>query len=305
MEAAASWREIGLFQLLLAQGQLPDRRSTARPANAPSKSVAWRREPRPASVAISGGALEIVWMEDGHVSRYPLEWLSQHADARRRPDPANLPRSAWYGDHYPDIARFSQPKLLGDRRETAGWIEALLVEGVAIVDDMPDNDEALTRNRAPDRPGATHVLRRIFRRQDAHQPGQSRLHRQSAGIAHRHRPPRTCRPACSSCTAAANSVEGGMSLFLDGLAVAEDLRKESPEDFKLLSETLIPFYCEHDTFDMRARQRVIELDEQRRSLRSHDQPAYGRRLRSAANIPRSFLPRVLPLRPDAPIRRST
>ena len=62
-----------------------------------------------------------------------------------RPDPADLPRRAWYAGHYPDIARFSQPKLMEDRRETVGWIEALLVEGVAIVADMPDSDEALTQ----------------------------------------------------------------------------------------------------------------------------------------------------------------
>ena len=35
----------------------------------------------------------------------------------------------------------------------------------------------------------------------------------------------------------------------------------SRDYFKLLSETDIPYYCEHDTYDMRSRQRVIELDE--------------------------------------------
>ena len=58
----------------------------------------------------------------------------------------------------------------------------------------------------------------------------------------------------------ANSVEGGDSLFLDGVAVAEDFRQRDPEGFRLLSEIEIPFYCEHDTYDMRSRQRVIELD---------------------------------------------
>jgi gamma-butyrobetaine dioxygenase len=218
-------------------------------------------EPRPASVAISGGALEIVWMEDGHVSRYPLEWLSQHADARRRPDPANLQRSAWYGDHYPDIARFSQRRLLGDRRETAGWIEALLVEGVAIVDDMPDNDEALTE-----------IARLIGQVRPTFfgEYFDVRTHINPVNLAytakalelHTDSPAEDMPPGVQFLHCRRNSVEGGMSLFLDGLAVAEDLRKESPDDFKLLSETLIPFYCEHDTFDMRARQRVIELDEQ-------------------------------------------
>jgi gamma-butyrobetaine dioxygenase len=38
------------------------------------------REPRPASVSVSGDALEITWMEDGHTSRYPLDWLSQYGE---------------------------------------------------------------------------------------------------------------------------------------------------------------------------------------------------------------------------------
>src|SRR3546814_9468776 len=58
----------------------------------------------------------------------------------------------------------------------------------------------------------------------------------------------------------ANSVAGGDNLILDGAAVAEDFRRDHPEDFRLLAETEIPFYWEHEGFDIRARQRVIELD---------------------------------------------
>jgi gamma-butyrobetaine dioxygenase len=58
----------------------------------------------------------------------------------------------------------------------------------------------------------------------------------------------------------ANSVAGGDNLILDGAAVAEDFRRDHPEDFALLAETEIPFFWEHEGFDIRARQRVIELD---------------------------------------------
>src|SRR3546814_13419521 len=37
-------------------------------------------------------------------------------------------------------------------------------------------------------------------------------------------------------------------------------RRDHPEDFRLLAETEIPFYWEHEGFDIRARRRVIELD---------------------------------------------
>jgi gamma-butyrobetaine dioxygenase len=59
----------------------------------------------------------------------------------------------------------------------------------------------------------------------------------------------------------ANSVKGGLNLFGDGMAAANDFRTLDPEGFRLLSETKIPFYCEHDDYDMRSYQRVIELDQ--------------------------------------------
>jgi gamma-butyrobetaine dioxygenase len=58
-----------------------------------------------------------------------------------------------------------------------------------------------------------------------------------------------------------NTVEGGDSLYADGVAVANDFRQRDPEGFKLLTEVPIPFYCEHDTYDARSRQYVIELDQ--------------------------------------------
>jgi len=58
-----------------------------------------------------------------------------------------------------------------------------------------------------------------------------------------------------------NTVDGGLSLFLDGAAVAEALRAEDPEAFRLLATYDIPFFYRHDKLDYRAHQRVIETDQ--------------------------------------------
>jgi gamma-butyrobetaine dioxygenase len=218
------------------------------------------REPRPASVSLSGEALEITWMEDGHTSRYALDWLSQYGEGRPRPDPTDLPRRAWYADHYSDIARVSQPRLMADRNEVVKWIEAMLVEGVAIVTDMPDSDEALTQTVRL----IGHVRPTFFGEYfdvKTHINPTNLGYTAKALELHTDTPAEEMAPGVQFLHCRANSVEGGMSLFLDGVAVANDLRKEHPEDFELLSETLIPYYCEHDDYDMRSRQRVIELDE--------------------------------------------
>jgi gamma-butyrobetaine dioxygenase len=101
--------------------------------------------PRPEDARLDDGALVIRWAGEGHVSRYPLGMLATYADGARRPDPADLPRRPWFADHYPQVTRVSQPALLEDAAERRRWMEALLVEGIAIVTDMPDSDEGLTR----------------------------------------------------------------------------------------------------------------------------------------------------------------
>lgn len=49
-------------------------------------------------------------------------------------------------------------------------------------------------------------------------------------------------------------------MFLDGAAVAGDFRAEHPAEFDLLAAHRILFFYDHDSFDWRAHQHVIELD---------------------------------------------
>ena len=94
---------------------------------------------------IADGALVIAWKGDGHITRHDLAWLAAHGEGGPRADTSALARRAWFHDHYPDIERFAQPALLNDRGLVAKWIEALLIEGIAIVTDMPGTKDALSR----------------------------------------------------------------------------------------------------------------------------------------------------------------
>jgi gamma-butyrobetaine dioxygenase len=216
--------------------------------------------PVPNQAFVADDALQIEWPDDGHVSRYPLVWLARYADGVKRADPADLPRRLWYADHYPAIARFAQPALMTDTALVAQWIEALLVEGVAIVTDMPDADQGLTKTARL----IGHVRPTFFGEYfdvRTHIAPTNLAYTARALELHTDTPAEDVAPGVQFLHCRANSVQGGDSLFLDGAAAAEDLRRAHPEDFALLSETAIPYYCEHDTYDMRSRQRVIELDE--------------------------------------------
>lgn len=215
--------------------------------------------PRPAKARIDGDALVIDWAGEDHRSRYPLAMLAAHATGARRPDPADLPRRPWFADHYPHLTRVSHPRLLQDPAERRRWMEALLVEGIAIVTDMPDTDAALTDTAEligtirPSFFGAYFDVR-------THIKPTNLAYTAKALELHTDVPSEELAPGIQFLHCRANSVQGGRNLFLDGMAVADDLRTADPAAFALLAETEIPFYKEHDGIDMRARQRVIELD---------------------------------------------
>ena len=209
---------------------------------------------------MTGDALEITWTGEDHVTRFPLAWLETYAAPGPRPDPADLPREAWYGDHYPDVPRFRQPELVADPAIRAKWIEALLVEGFAIVTDMPDSDAGLTET--------AELLGQIrptffgdYFDVKTHINPTNTAYTAAALELHTDTPAEENAPGVQFLHCRANTVEGGYSLYADGVAVANAFRERDPEGFKLLSETPVPFFCEHDTYDMRSRQTVIELDQ--------------------------------------------
>lgn len=215
--------------------------------------------PTPAEARLDGDALVIRWAGEDHVSRYPLDMLAAYSTGAPRHDPADLPRRPWFADHYPNVTRVSHPVLLDSADERRRWMEALLIEGIAIVTDMPDTDEALTRTA-----GLLGTIRPSFFGEyfdvRTHVKPTNLAYTSKALELHTDVPSEELAPGIQYLHCRRNSVEGGRNLFLDGTAVANDLREADPEAFRLLAETEVPFYKEHDGIDMRARQRVIELD---------------------------------------------
>lgn len=216
--------------------------------------------PRAASADIVGDTLIISWADETHVSRYPLSMLAAYTGGQQRADPADLPRKAWFSDHYPQIQRFSQPDLMQDRSLVAQWIKAMIVDGLTIVTDMPDSDQGLTDTVRL----MGHVRPTFFGEYfdvKTHINPTNTAYTAKALELHTDTPAEEYAPGIQFLHCRANTVQGGLSIYSDGVAVANAFRTADPEGFRLLSEIDIPFYCEHDDYDMRSRQRVIELDQ--------------------------------------------
>lgn len=216
--------------------------------------------PRARSATLSSETLAIVWQDEDHVTHMPRDWLEAYATGARRPDPAALPRRAWYGDHYDRVARFTLAQLKTDKAALRDWLEALIVEGVSIVGQMPDSDDALT-----DLVNLMGQVRPTFFGPyfdvRTHINPTNTAYTSAALELHTDTPAEEHAPGIQFLHMRANSVAGGRNLFGDGVAAANDFRTLDPEGFRLLAETDIPFYCEHDSYDMRSYQRIIELDQ--------------------------------------------
>ncbi|TYC51669.1 gamma-butyrobetaine,2-oxoglutarate dioxygenase [Rhodobacterales bacterium] len=216
--------------------------------------------PKARSAAISAGDLEISWADSNHITRLPLKFLSAYAKGEKRPDIANLPRVPWYGDHYAKIARFAYDDLVADKANVLEWTRAMLTDGVALLTGLPDTDAALLDTASL----IGHVRPSYFGLDfevKTHIKPTNLAYTSKALPLHTDLPDEDLAPGVQFLHCRANTVDGGNSIFVDAIAVAEDFRKAYPEDFDLLVATDVPYYCEHESFDMRSRQRVIELDE--------------------------------------------
>lgn len=219
--------------------------------------------PKATSAWIEGDHLRLSWQDEAVVSSVPLSLLHQIAATGRPHDPADLPRRLWMADFEPQITRIPQADVLHSDAGRAQFCRALIEDGIAIVTGMVPGKDSLTAlvetlgSISPSAEGYFFEVRvEIAPTNLAFTAGSLEMHTDL--------PSEEAAPGLQFLHCLENTVEGGMSLFLDGAAVAEALRAEDPEAFALLAAHDIPFFYRHDHLDYRAHQRVIETDPQGR-----------------------------------------
>jgi len=216
--------------------------------HAPVAKAAW----------VDDGELIIDWKNEDHQSRFSIEWLYAFKDRGKRHDPADLPRKLWRAGKGDAFSRFRQHDVMNDMTIWATWARAMIEEGIAVITGMEDNDQALTDLAnclglvRPSVAGAYFDVK-------VHIAPVNLAFTANALEMHTDTPAEEMPPGVQFLHCRRNSVAGGYSLFLDGAAVAEDFRMEHPEAFELLCSHRVPFFYDHDDFDWRSHQHVIEL----------------------------------------------
>ncbi|MEL6607976.1 MAG: TauD/TfdA family dioxygenase [Pseudomonadota bacterium] len=216
--------------------------------------------PKAKSIAVREDALIIEWETEDTSSAVSLKLLDDIATKGRPSDIADLPRRVWYSDHLPSISRVSQADVIGTAQGRVALTRALIEDGIAIVTDMDPSEESLPNLVEAIGPVTPSGEGHFFNVRVEINPTNLAF---TAGPLEMHTdlPGEEAAPGIQFLHCIENTVEGGASLFLDGIAVANALKAEDPDAFDLLATHKIPFFYRHDTIDYQSHQRVIETDQ--------------------------------------------
>lgn len=216
--------------------------------------------PKAKSLFLREGAVIIDWEAEDTPSEIPLELLEDIATKGRPTNIADLPRRVWYSDHLPHILRVSQADVINTAAGRVALTRALIEDGIAIVTGMDPSDESLpnlVEAIGPVTPSGEglffNVRVEINPTNLAFTAGPLEMHTDLPG--------EEAAPGVQFLHCIENTVDGGASLFLDGIAVAMALKDEDPDAFDLLATHKIPFFYRHDKIDYQSHQRVIETDQ--------------------------------------------
>jgi len=197
---------------------------------------------------------------DGHISHMPTSLLDAHRPGQRATDPAAIAPRLWRDDlTETTLPRHRGGLIMADDRALGAWMQETSAYGLSIVDNLEDRTSA-----------GVDVAERIgFLRKTnfgttfevINKPDPNNLAYTSVALPlHTDLPNQEVPPGYQFLHCLANEATGGGSVFADGFAMAEDLRADNPEAFRLLCEVPIPFRFHDGEADIRVHEPVITLD---------------------------------------------
>ena len=215
-----------------------------------------------AGLAADGG-LKIGW-SDGHRSLYAPGWLRANAndDASRRERGEARGKPFIWGREYADrLQSFACADLIADDGALFAWLDALRTQGMTLVTGVPAEHEALLTPIAR----IAHLRETNFGRVfDV----KSKPQADSAAYTavnlppHSDLPTRELQPGVQFLHCLVNEATGGESVFVDGFAIGEAMRRDHPQAFRTLTTTPMAFWNRDQRTDYRWSAPILALDPQ-------------------------------------------
>jgi Taurine catabolism dioxygenase TauD, TfdA family/Gamma-butyrobetaine hydroxylase-like, N-terminal len=216
--------------------------------------------PRIRTAVSDNGAVRIEWDDESPAASFASEWLAAHAFGRS-PQRPELQRRLWLEgaalDAGRDFACMSLGELRADPAARMSWLTRLLQDGLALLADLPATEAAILE--------AVPLIGRVletnygltFDVRSVAQPENLAYSDLGLGL-HTDNPYREPVPGFQALHALIPSREGGQSLFADGFALAEHLRRSAPDAFARLASTAVPFLYRSEDADLYAERPLIQ-----------------------------------------------
>jgi len=210
-----------------------------------SRTVLWTRfdiNIKPTHIVAESNQLKMVW-SDGHESEYDLNWLLERSFAE------NV-RKEWLKQHYPmaripwDTAEFDNilkkydfHDILSSDTLLLDWLENIATYGITLIHNTPPQEDQLRKvvNRVAFIKRTTYGEEFMVK----HQPGTNNMAYTPESLQlHTDMPYYHYKPGINMlhCLVQTEGI-GGDSQITDALHVAEKLKREKPELYKVLTET--------------------------------------------------------------------
>lgn len=218
-------------------------------------------EPRIASAALTDkGDIAVALAPANAALTFSAAWLRAHAlDSESRAERRTAPR-LWDKSLALHLPTASYRDVAADERALAGWLADVRDYGFALLTDVPTEPGMVLQVIALFGYVRETNYGKLFDVVSVEKPTNLAFTGLALGN-HTDNPYRDPVPQLQLLHCLEQAAEGGESIVVDGFHAAERLRRESPDDFALLTGHAMPFhYVEDGQVDLQAKAPLIELD---------------------------------------------
>ena len=217
--------------------------------------------PRIRRAMLQGERVLIEWENETDSAAFGLEWLVKQAaaiaGARLEPRPRLWPD----GEGLDPMRDFAWAALAEVRRSIparASWLDRLVTDGLAFLSAVPAEPGAILTAVSLVGQVAETNYGLLFDVRAVPQPENLAYSDVGLGL-HTDNPYREPVPGFQALHVLVAAPDGGESLFADGFAIAEHLRREDPQAFEILARTPVPFAYRSRNAALTAERPLIQL----------------------------------------------
>jgi gamma-butyrobetaine dioxygenase len=209
----------------------------------------------------SSGELEVRFQQgpESHVSRFQQGWLRTHDPVESLARADDFAPRLWEDDITAHLTRIDYKRYMGDADGVRAWICALKVQGIVLLEGVPELSRQLLEVAKRIGPVRASNFGEYYDVVSMPKPNASaytamglELH---TDLANWRYPPDVQLLFCLR-----SDVKGGDSVFADGFRVAEALRESDPAAFDLLATQPVEYRFHDATCDIRSTATLIETE---------------------------------------------